>query len=480
MRKALIVAALFVVGCSDDGGQDMSAIDMSVIDLTAGGPDMKVPIVVNGTKLLDGKLSLIGATSDDFVAAADANGLLQVVSIAGGTPEPVASMTGDARVTGKTVFAWNNLDQATGVAELKMWTNANKVQTLGATATDGTAAALPDGSYVMFTDGADANGDVADIYVAKSDGSGKVKVLSQRLAFRPCQPRIGVAGQKFVVAHCASAGDAGATPATISLVDPTNGNVTTVASNAKPFVSVSKPGTHVLTLEDTTSKLSVVTIGGATQLIEGTAVIQAFFNNAGTEVTYVTMAGAIKRATIGGVAIGTIGGAGVKGIDDVSPDEKFLIYHKVQDTSGVGDLYFASTTPPGTPFTIAAGGVALFGDNFTTDSKFLLYYSDLDADLAGTLNLQPLPGGAVIKLSTNRVWLSYTTAGSKVVFNDNWKNIMMLGRADLQVAGTGGGMPNLISVQADDSIGLNAGKTKVLYTYRVDTSKAGLYVAPAD
>jgi hypothetical protein len=478
----VVTAAVLIAGCSSgDGEMDMAVADLAMPDLTPG-PDMKTPVLVTGTKLLDGTHTVLGITTDDFVAAADTTRMMKVVPVAGGMAEPIATDTFDGRISGKVVFVWSEVDQVTRrFGAIKVWTNANKVQRLGETSTIATRGATLDGEYLMFTDNANTTGSIADLYVAKSDGSGKLMVLPQRMAFEPCQPRIAPAGQKFVVAHCLPMGDAGAAPATLSLVDPATGMATTLASGLVPFVAVNKPGTHALAVTTTSNILSVITLAGGTPVViePGVAVREARFNAAGDEVFYVTQAGALKRTPIAAPAPMTLGGTGVRGIDDISPDEKFLAYHKLVDGDGVGDLFLAPTTPPGTPVTIAAGEVAVFGDVFTTDSSRLLYYSDLDSSLAGTLNAHPVAGGAEIKISNSKVWVSFSTASGKVVYNDNWKRVMQAGRADIKVAdGTGG--TNLISIQAEDSIRLNADRTKVVYMYRVDSSKTGLYAAPVD
>jgi hypothetical protein len=477
----VVTAALLIAGCNGgDGEMDMAVADMAMPDLTAG-PDLKTPILVTGTKLLDGTQTVLGVTTDDFVAAADTTRLMRAVPVAGGAAEPITTDTFDGRISGRVVFVWSEVDQVTRrFGTVKVWTPTHKVQRLGETSTIATRGATTDGEYVMFTDNSNTTGSLADLFVAKSDGTGKLLALSQRMAFEPCQPRIAPAGQRFVVAHCQPMGDAGAAPATLSLVDAATGNATTLASGLVPFVAVNKPGTHALAVTATSNILSVITLAGGTpQVIENTAVREARFNAAGDEVYYVTQSGALKRSPIAAPAPTTLGGTGVRGIDDISPDEKFLVYHKLVDGDGVGDLFLAPTTPPGTPVTIAAGDVAVFGDVFTTDSSRLLYYSDLDASLAGTLNAHPVAGGAEVKISNTKVWVSFSTASGKVIFNDNWKRVMQAGRADIKVAdGTGG--TNLIAIQAEDSIRLNTDRTRVIYTYRVDTSKSGLYSAPVD
>jgi hypothetical protein len=490
MKNVWLAALLIVSGCENANNDADAGMDMGALDLAVGLPDLRIPIIANGDRLLSGRVSLVGVTSDDFVVGQTATGEVSAVPATGGSPQQVSPMADDGLVgvIGKSVFAWSGVDQNTGVGVLTLWSDAAKVQTLGNTSPVSLIAATEDGTYVLYFDNADATGDIADVWVAKNDGTGKIKVLTAQRAFTPCRPRGGASGNKFVVVSCTQTGDAGPMLAQLSTIDPSNGQVTPATTpELRSFVAPDKTGTHALVV-DSTGKLHFVTLAsGAATLIDNGPVVGAVFINSGADVLYNTMAGALKRATVVATpVVTTLVATGAVGIDAISPDENWVAYHTVYDAqSFMQDLYFVSTAVAGAPrmaTTISSNvDVGVYGDVFTTDSSRIIYFSDLDDNAAGHINTLPVAGGGgtPTKLTTNKGWVALAGAGSRVIFNDAWKSVMnQPGRADLYTVDQGGGTNNLISVQADDAPSLNTAKNRVIYTYRVDTAKAGLYSAP--
>lgn len=498
MRLQVSFALVLVVaGCghnssSTDGGDGGSG-DMPA-PVGDGGGDLAV--VSTGNKVAPGTWLLAGVTSDDFAVVYDVkNGGLFTVPLAGGTPFLIDAKgtwdTGIASVRGRVVFSWRDVDPSSGVGNLTVWTAAggSKVLSLdfsvapSANDNPGVYAASDDGAYVIYTDRTSDDGAQADIYLAESSAQVGTKILDQQLTDASCFPQVGFAGGRFLISHCNAPGDGGAGLPVVSTVDPATGKVIDLKTGAANFFATDKAGTKVL-VASAAGAATVVPIGGGNGLAIDSAVTGGLLTADGGGAIYRTVAGSLKRATVGASPMPmTLVGSAVKNFEALSGDGKFLLYSTNMDAqTGYTDLFLASTQAAGAPVTLAAGAKAsLFGDAFTADRSRALFAADCTADYIGVIKAQAVTGGPVATLATSGYYI-WATKGTQVIFNDHFvapPNMLGNGRGDVLAADVASAdPPSVLATQADVDIFLNAAKTKVVYTTNAVAGMEGLYAAP--
>jgi hypothetical protein len=490
-RYGWLAIALCVMGCSNGNkGADMGPGDAGVSDLAM--PDlMPEPIIINGTNLVPVKgLTVIALTTDDQIAYTD-GAALKTVPIAGGTPATVDSAVGldgnmipAVRVRGKAVFSWSQTDNTTagGIGVLTVWTPTTGAQVVAQTALISHVQALPDGSRIIYTDNVNAAGTLVDIYVAKSDGTGKMLVVSGKSTDPSCPPIVATSAGKFLVSYCEDAGDAGVSGATIAQVDPTTGAATTLLSNVTDFYSVDTAGDKVFAI-DMNGMAMVKTIGVTGATVIDSNASDGFITNDGTAVVYATTSGLLKRSAVDVPAPLTLVSSGnVAAIDGVSSDQNYLVFSAMFDQqSGLYDMYLAKTGSAGNGVTLLDTPTgSLYGDPFTSDDKYVVFYTDVDTtDFAGTLNAMLVKNvGMPVQLAT-RVWLSYHAGGDKFVFNDAYVSTMTGGTATLKSIDLSNTNPAaVITSKADQDFFVSSDNTKVVFTHNAVKGKEGLYAAP--
>jgi hypothetical protein len=288
---------------------------------------------------------------------------------------------------------------------------------------------------------------------------------------------VGV-GAHFVVSHCAQGGDAGVAPATVSAVDPTNGNVTDLLSDVTSLLSTDKNGTQVAML-DSQSRLVVVPITGGSPTVIDSMVADGQLLSTGAAAVYVTTGNDLKRSAITSPSPMKLTG-NATGLNALSDDDGYVIFHQnIDSNTMLSDLFLASTSTAGTPVTLnSASDGAIYGDAFTVDHTRALYFTGVDGtNLVGALKSQPVAGGTEVTLGNN-VWLAFGTSGTKVAYNDNFTKIKNGGRADLQVGDSAGGTPTMIATSAETDFFLSHAKDKLIFSYQATTGKEGIYVTP--
>jgi hypothetical protein len=239
-------------------------------------------------------------------------------------------------------------------------------------------------------------------------------------------------------------------------------------------------GDHVV-LSTVGGQLEYVSTAGAGLVNIDTAPVNfGYLTKPGTNVIYTTIAKALSTAPVAGTPVTELVAApSVAILRAVSPDEKFVVYHKATDAMGFGsDLYLADTaTKDQTPVTLvpnttgALFGLTPNGDTFSTDSSHVLFITSLDtAHGVGNLNSLAVAGGTAQQISTV-VWQNISGPGSKVVFNDNCANCSgspnsPLGQADIKVVDVAGAAsPVVIQKGADANLYTNQARDTILYTY---------------
>src|SRR5205814_1775730 len=152
---------------------------------------------------------------------------------------------------GKIVFSWNSTDDNTGVGTLVAWTSAGGPRSIATTSFTGYGTASTDAMYILYTAQASSNGSLADVVLAKADGSSPLTVATQQMTDpNVCPPSFVFSGHYALALSCAPAGDAGTGGADLYVVDLSQGTLAaTKLSNpdgwTPGFVTSDTAGTHV-------------------------------------------------------------------------------------------------------------------------------------------------------------------------------------------------------------------------------------------
>src|SRR5262249_42481127 len=142
------------------------------------------------------------------------------------------------------------------------------------------------------------------------------------------------------------------------------------------------------------------------------------------------------------------------------------------------DIFVAPTAAATTPVTVVPTvSGALFGEPFTIDSAYTLFYTNVDvANQTGTLQAMPSGGGSTRPLGSD-VWFHLLARASKLAFNDHWRASGERGRADLRFVDLASSAdPTLIANLAEADFFLSAAGDKVAFAYLTAPGREGLYV----
>jgi hypothetical protein len=528
-------------GGKPDGttGPEAGAPEVSLPDVI-GSPDVGLPdgsIYPHGTQLTaSATVVLQGVTSDGYVIYTDnaTNALYAISLTASGTPQPttIAPLTASGNfivnVTGAVVSFWNPVNMSTVIGPLSIWTSAHGVQAV-ATLSQGpnfnqgqqpgaVFAVSADSSHVLFFD--NVSGVTGDLYVAATDGTGKTKLINQtEVSDSNCYSTLTFGGAYAVAAYCggmvvstadSGAGDAGdggadaeadaaADGGTADAVAPDAGTAQGIIStftgpswtlaahltDVQPAVTVDSAGTELLV--SAPSGLLVYPIaGGAATLIDSASGSAGTLTSDGGATIYTTGANALKRSPVVAPLPVTLVPTGLAGLIALSNDNNWVqAFLNVDQSSGFTDLYLASAATTGSATLLGSAPAAVFGDAFTANSGYALYFANLDTDTgtgtftAANCSAPGDAGGTVIGMDA---WEDFASSGTKVVYNDNFMQGMGSGgqTADLKSVDVSAPVPTLLVSQADANFFLSPDKTKIIYTWTYETgSQAGLWVLPA-
>ena len=479
---AILVTAWCAMGCSTGGPNNGAP------DLGAGPPDL-LPYapVLTGTQLVsEAGLTLEGVTTDGLAVYLERTGGLFAVPVGGGKPVKADSDSGLQRLRGPVVFSWANYSKTAGnLGALTVYTaQSGSIPLTDVNGSIGkSSAASPDGQYIAWTANVDPSGTTASVFVGKPDGSVKMEVLTNRSTYGGCLPLLAWWKDVFVVVSCADAGDAGVSPATIMLVDPRTFAVTDLVNNADDFVSLDDAGNMLFAID--TSGDGLVKLRGQTQVtVIERGVADGFIAHDGSAVVYMTLGGALKRWTPGGT-ITLVAPGNLSGVTKVSGQQGFVTYYERSDpATQLYDVFLASTTAAGqtpSPLVATATG-SVFGDAFTVDEKFALYYSHVNPDnFSGTLTAVSTGADGTMRTVGERAWITGAANGSRIVYNDNFVSTSVTGSgyADLRTVDLAGPAdPTVIATRADPSFFLTVGRDKVVFTINQLKGQEGLYAAP--
>ena len=481
-----------LAGCGQPSpAKDMRAGDMSMppgnVDMAIGSEPDLATLPPAGTRIVDTKLLVQAVTEDDHAVLADSEGaVVSVIPLKGG---PLVNLSNDATrvaVRGKLVFVFSAYDDPSRSADLAVWSAAKGLKDLGSGAflqagQSGSfyrVAATADSQYIFYTLGT-TDADKTDLWIAKADGTAAKKVFSQVRVDEMCAPRLFAAGNKFFVAPCPSGGDGGAVVRSGYAIDPATGMVTTLKSPGD-VISADKNGAKAVILNEAKDAFVIPSTGGVATPLDS-KVEFGYLLPDGTAALIRGTDSTLRRAVPGQKATVLVDKE-VGQLREPSPSYKHLLYAKKFNSNNFwSDLYLVPTDKASPPQALSAtDDGAIFGDAFTADSSRVLYFTKCTMEGIGIFNTKAVGGGAVAEHG-KKVWLTWATKGSTVLYNDNYvAQARRFQRADILLLDVAKqDPPRLLVKGADVDFYLNTAKDKMVYTWGVDPSKQGLYVAPA-
>jgi pentapeptide MXKDX repeat protein len=416
-------------------------------------------------------------------------------------------------------------------------TSVMAVPTGSAGTGNGFVAVSPDGTHILYVETPD--GVTGTLTVATIDGRTKTSLLSGLdLATMGCQPYVAFAGPNAVAGYCiASMGSDAGSPFEGGVADAMTSDAMTsdamasdaMASDAMPAdampadampaeagdASSGMGNTGMATIATFTGPMFaqrvlatnalatfVVDPSGAHVLVSGASGLTVYpstggtgtridpsglagvFTKDGANVVYTTGAGALRRSSVATPAPVTLTSGGLVGLLTLSPDERWaLAYKSLGNMGNTYDLVLASARTQGAATTLSAtSNSAIYGDAFTADSAYALYFTNVDVTKAvGDFYVARSSGGLQAKV-TSAAWSVAATTGSKVLFNDNCPSCSSTsaGSADIRaVDATDLAAPTTLVSQASANFFVTMAKDKVVYAWTcMQDSSAGVYVIP--
>lgn len=517
--SAAVVAAASasVTACSGDDNNTDAGSDAAqdvfkkdVNNTNDAGGDAAPIVTPAGTELAssDG-VQIFGVTTDNLVIYADAsasNALFAVSAAGGSAPVKIATPASYAvGIAGKVVFVWSGLT-AKGVGTLATWVSGGTLTTINAKSVPNAGfGATVDGKHILFSSTTDVNAATGDFLGANVDGTGQGPLVTgvDIGNTNACTPIVGFASNTYAVtATCTVTPPDGGTPsATVSTYAIDGGTTWTavqLVTGGSNFWSTDTAGDKVMVA--TPIGISVYPIGGGVPTVIDTKNIEngnwtfGSMEPDGNNVIYTTAAGDFYITPTGAVPVpAQIQATGVKFMRAISADQAYALYTTNFDSQQFGgDLFLTKATAPGgTPITLVSATTgALFGtraaDDFTADSKFVLWIENLNTSLGiGDLYSLPVTGGTPKQVATGE-WQNSSATGTKVIFNDNCAGCSGTGGtgvafADLKVVDVAGtAAPTTLQAGADvplvaggNSIVLSAAKDRVVYTYSQNALTTG-------
>jgi hypothetical protein len=261
---------------------------------------------------------------------------------------------------------------------------------------------------------------------------------------------------------------------------PTFAQNVLVASGPSTF-AIDPSGNHVLVTGPSGTVLYPVA-GGAGVAFDS-AGTGGVFTRDGANVVYVTRATALRRSPVVSPAARTLVVSGVGGLFGLSPDQTWALAYRTLASGGqTSDLLLAPAAMAGDarPLTISTGA-AIFGDAFTSDSRYVMYFDHIAAKGGGDFYVAGVSGMAPTYLASN-AWVAATTSGSKGLVTGQCRTCSSsaTGAADLLAfdANEPTSVKTLVS-QIYASFYLTADRNKVVYSWTCSRdNRAGVYALP--
>jgi hypothetical protein len=474
-------------------------------------------------------VAIDGVTSDGYAIYTNTTtNMVFAAAIAGDAGAPaqlgrVFASNPVIAISGRVVYYASPSEAGAAAGDLSVWTAAtgsNLLSTGAYVPATGPwfASVSPDGSHIVYLDGATPTG--ATLTVATTDGNIKKPLIANvDLTRSACRPAAVFAGTSVVAAYCvlpssdagAAGGDAstdaslggnadagtrdaapadgawapgeGGSPpnfdvATIAAFTGSNFDPVPIATNVDSYFDVDQAGGQLL-ISSAGGLFVYPSAGGAVTPIDATGAAGTFTKD-GKDVIYTTNASALRRLRVASPPPITLVANGLSEILAVSPDENWILARNSKMNLSF-DLYLASATTAGGATPLSAMPTAdLFGDPFTADSRYVLFFTNAANGNTGDFYVAPTMGGTPTKVTSN-AWREYATAGTRGVVNDNYNTnggSSGNGIADIESfdATNPAGLKTLVTA-ADANFYASPRKDEIVYSWScAQSSNAGIWV----
>jgi hypothetical protein len=437
--------------CSDDGGSALPVFDAGARGDAArpdaarqdgggeadGGDDGGV--ATEDVTLLREAASVLGVMDDGTVIllAFGAKLSLVAVPITGGTPTVInpdvklsdpPELTDDSvQVSGGAVGIWTNVDGATGLSRLSIWTKANGLKEASTTApVADLIAASSNGAKVAFVRQL-ANGD-DELAIALTNFAAPAKSvfadISRGNAANPCDPTFRFVGANLFASVCPGGGT---TTATIVRTDESANPNQVIATQQAPRVfSVNTAGDRLFThtRPGVGRVFTIPATGNAPAGLQvDTGVSEGRITPDGNSVLYIKGTNLMRASATAPVNAQVVGGP-YAGLLAYSSDFKFALTHKLAPAVVGGsrrfDIQLTSTNAGSAPVEVVATATAL-PLGFTANGSHALF---LPTPQDGKLKARAVTAGAVDRdVATIQTFAGVIEASSSVLFGDNAREV---------------------------------------------------------
>lgn len=487
-------------GSSGKSSSGSSGDDDDDDDRRDAGSSGDVP-TLKSDALVPGNVILAGIAGDDvvYLEVAQTGLSLHAVPLAGGAPTKIADVgdDDDYLVNGGALGLWTDVDGAVGT--LHVWTRATGLRENVATGSivRGLFRASADGARVAFTQevtttpqGAPLSAQIGvrDTAAATNavtlTGTNVNTGNAMNLAASACPPRMSFSGKAFFAAFCTGTDTAAtnaklvtvanASPSTVLRLDAASG-----APTLKPIYIADSAGTKVFTIAAANSAGVLIDVGApVTRSSFEDNVADGAMLPDGSGIVFRTTGNALKKATTASPpVVSSIVGADVKGLLRLSPDNKSVLFHKLDRQQGSPLIDFhavdhTAAAPAAVSIVSTAAGVPI---GFSGSSAFVFFLGDVTSNGA-KLKSMPSAGGPTRTL-TDAVAAVAVGPGTGAVFASNPK---LVGQAPsqftvLELGHVDGASGDVSKIADSVPEGEFAAKDKRLVYSRVAQQGSGLY-----
>jgi len=415
-----------------------------------------------------GEVVLIGVTKDAQVVytvkGAGTTRTIEAVPVAGGATATVGTVATDDDVTiaGNTVAFWTEIDAASSVGKISLWSKAGGVKAnVAVDAIPGFIAASEDGSRLAF--GFNSPGDTVDLAITTAAAPSAVAnattaIVANVNAVSPdCKADFGFVGQIFFSAHCSGTGTTLTAASLITIPNASTTSTTLVngaapADALKPIWLADKAGTKLFVTGRENNQARVVTVaGGAVARIEN-SVRGGILSDDGSKLIYWTGVAAIPGGAAGTdgairsaattananpanpppgavTLVAAPGFPAVGGVTGISADKSRILFRKLARAGASGEItrtdinLIDTTTAAQTPTAIVPTATAFVG-GFTATNSHLVFQTELSAAGVGKLKVRGLAAGGVDRdVAAPSLLARPLPTGTKGLFVDNPKQV---------------------------------------------------------
>lgn len=462
----LSLVAIGHLGCGDGGGDDANLQVNESSSLRSA---------ITGLRLLSGKLTLYGITTDDVVAAGDPVQGALAVPVSGDAVEQIDATSEQVAVAGPVIYSFHGIDPTSTFGDLTIWTSVHGPIRFATGAATSLVGVSDDGAYVLATARTTSDGAQTNLVVGGTDGTPPTVLFPISLA-EGCPPAIQFAAGRFVVAACSPGGS----EVFVRSINPSDGTVIPLLAMAQNQIT-RIPWSVDVALLDTAGTAYVADVAGGHSMMIGQQITAIVASPDGTAL-FLQQMGTISVVPLTGQAGEVLPPEGVISLPGASPDGRELMFQTKQAVRpGFGGLWLTPTESAGQARRLSSEEDAtVSGSPFTSDSEWALWFANHDAYGAGELMAARVSGGAASLLATG-AWNVSAAVGARIIYTAGYTVVDgQPGRAallacDLSARAAG---KTLLATNVDPTFYLTHAHDQVVFSVDDGTAQSGIYVAP--